>query len=157
MLKTLLFSLLLLFVALPATACFGPKLYIATPVGEDGELLFHLAAIYLHEKTGVDAIRFELTEELTAETFLQQEQVDLAFQPRASQTQRALLQVGDELWLLTGPRPTDDLQFSTVPKAFAKLQRLLKPQDLAELRQQVAAGVLPAAAVRQLYQQRSWI
>lgn len=149
--------MLLVLVALPAAACFGPKLYIATPAGEDGELLFHLAAIYLHEKTGVESIRFELTEEQTAEQVLQQEKADLAFQQSASQTHKALLQLGTELWLLTGPRPTDDLQFTTVPRSLTKLQRLLTVQDLVQLRLQVAAGVLPAAAIRQLYQQRSWI
>lgn len=156
MLKTLL-AILLLLTALPVSACFGPKLYIGTPAGEDGELLFHLADIYLHEKTGVESLRFELTENQTAEAALQNEQVDLAFQRSASQTRPALLQLGDQWWLLSGPRPTDDLQFTTVPRTLAKLQRLMTAQDLAQLRQQVAAGALPAAAVRQLYQQRSWL
>ncbi|HEY5672489.1 MAG TPA: hypothetical protein VIR78_02170 [Malonomonas sp.] len=157
MLKTLVSTLLLLFLALPAAACFGPKLYLGTPAGEEGELLFHLAAIYIHEKTGVESIRFELNNEQTPADVLQKEQVDLVFAPSASDDRPALLQIGAELWLLSGPRPIDDLQFTTVPRTLAKLQRLMTAEDLALLRQQVARGVLPAAAVRQLYRQRSWI
>lgn len=157
MLKSLLSILLVLFCALPALACFGPKLYVGTPVGEDGELLFHLAAIYIHEKTGVDSIRFEIGSEQTAEEMLQQENVDLVFSQGPHSEWKSLLQVGTELSLLTGPRPTDDLQFTTVPRTLKKLQKLLKTEDLIALRQQVADGVLPAKAVRNLYMERSWI
>lgn len=155
--KLLLSLLLLLFTALPATACFGPKLYVGTPAGEEGELLFHLAAIYIHEKTGVDSLRFEMEDGQTAQQLLQQEQVDLIFSRTADESWPALLQVGAELWLLSGPRPTDDLQFTTVPRTLKKLQRLLSTEILAALQQQVAAGVLPATAVRKLYMERSWI
>lgn len=157
MLKFMTSILLLFFVALPASACFGPKLYIGTPAGEDGELLFHLAAIYLHEKTGVESLRFELSNEQTAESVLQQDQVDLVFANRAIAEKPTLLQIGTELLLVSGPRPTDDLQFTTVPRTLSKLQRLLTSEDLVRLRQQVAEGVLPAAAIRKLYRQRSWI
>ncbi len=157
MLKTLFTVLLIILCALPAAACFGPKLYIGTPAGEDGELLFHLAAIYLHEKTGVDSTRFEMTGEQSVEQVLQQDQVDLVFSHHAVATRKALLQIGNELWLLSGPRPTDDLQFTTVPRTLKKLQRLLSAEDLSALRQQVAAGVLPATAIRKLYMERSWI
>jgi hypothetical protein len=142
---------------LPASACFGPKLYIGTPAGEDGELLFHLASIYIHEKTGVDSTRFEMTGEQSAEGMLHQDQVDLVFSPHAIAAGKVLLQIGTELWLLSGPRPTDDLQFTTVPRTLKKLQRLLTVEDLSALRQQVAAGVLPATAIRKLYMERSWI
>ena len=149
--------LLLLVIALPVSACFGPKLYLATPAGEDGELLFHLLAIYIHEKTGVESLRQELAPGQTAEGLLKKESVDLAVVPAASAAWPSLLQVGSELFLLSGPRPTDNLQFTTVPRALKKLQNLLKPQDLVLLRQQVAAGVLPAGAVRSFYLQRGWL
>lgn len=157
MLKILTSGLLLVLFALPASACFGPKLYIGTGPGEEGELLFHLAALYLHEKTGVDSIRFEMNQEQSAEGLLQQQQVDLAFHSQAGSNWKALLQIGTELWLLSGPRPIDDLQFTTVPRALQKLQRLFTADDLSLLRQQVAAGTLPATAVRSLYSQRGWI
>ena len=149
--------LLVVLFALPAAACFGPKLYIGTPAGEDGELLFHLASIYIHDKTGVESIRFELTSEHSAEGVLQKEQVDLVFHHSAVAARKALLQIGADLWLLSGPRPTDDLQFTTVPRTLKKLQRLLTAEDLSSLRQQVASGVLPATAIRKLYAERSWI
>ena len=157
LLKTLLFILLLALFALPAAACFGPKLYIGTPAGEEGELLFHLASIYIHEKTGVDSTRFEMTDEQSAEAVLQREEVDLVFSHSAVATRKALLQIGAELWLLSGPRPTDDLQFTTVPRTLKKLQRLLTTEDLSALQRQVASGVLPATAIRKLYMERNWI
>lgn len=157
-----LIKLLLLFtltwsLSLPVNACFGPKLYLGTPAGEDGELLFHLAAIYVQEKTGVESIRFEFSDGQGAEDLLRQEKVDLAFHPSASESWKTLLQVGNELFLLSGPRPTDNLQFTTVPRSLAKLQTLLTLQELTALRRQIAAGVLPATAVRQLYMLRGWL
>lgn len=147
---------LLLFVAMPLCACFGPKLYVGTATGLDGELLFHLVSLYVQEKTGVESIRVEMTAEQTAVQLLQQEKVDLAFAAAASDNWPSLLNVAD-LSLLAGPRPTGDLQFTTVPKALDRLHLRLKAADLTLLRLQVAQGVLPARAVRNLYTQRGWI
>jgi hypothetical protein len=149
--------LFLLLLAFPAGACFGPKLYVGTPAGEDGELLFYLVAIYIKEKTGVESLRVELAEEQAGEKFLQQDKVDLVFHSAASADWKALLQLEQQLWLLSGPRPTQDLQFTTVPRALSKLQRLLTVAELSELRRQVAAGVLPAKVVRTRYMERGWI
>ncbi len=149
--------LLLLLITVPASACFGPKLYLGTPAGEDGELLFHLVAIYVKEKTGVESLRVELTAGQTAESLLQKNEVDLAFHPAASQNWSAVLQLEEQLWLLTGPRPTEDLQFTTVPRTLSKLQRLLAAGALTELRRQVANGILPAKAVRGHFMERGWI
>lgn len=152
---TLLLTLLL--VTMPGFACFGPKLFIGTPAGEKGELLFHLAALYIHEKTGVESKRFEFNPGQGAEQALQLEQVDLAFSFAESDSWQSLLQIDDQFWLLSGPRPTEDLQFTTVPRTLEKLQRLLTPEDLENLQTQVAQGDLPATAVRKLYMERSWI
>ena len=151
------FVILLLLIALPASACFGPKLYFGSDAGEEGELLFYLVSIYVKEKTGVESTRIEMTGEQTALELLLQEKVDLVFAPVDSEQWSHLLSVGDQLFLLSGPRPTGDLQFTTVPKALSRLQARLKSADLDQLRQQVAAGVLPAKAVRTLYMQRGWI
>lgn len=154
----IVFATLLLFaLVLPASACFGPKLYIGTPAGVDGELLFHVVAIYIHEKTGVDSLRSVLNEQQTPLSVLRDGQVDLTFAEAPSGDWTTLFQPDNALWLLSGSRPTDDLQFSTVPRALQKLQRLFSPADLALLRQLVAAGTLPATAVRSLYMERGWI
>lgn len=147
----------LLLIALPAGACFGPKLYVATDAGEEGELLFYLVAIYIQEKTGIESTRFEMAPEESGENLLLQDKIDLVFASAANKKWPSLLVVADELFLLSGPRPTDDLQFTTVPKALSRLQSRLKSADLVLLRQQVAKGVLPAKAVRTLYMQRGWI
>lgn len=152
-----IFVTLLLLIALPTSACFGPKLYFGSVAGEEGELLFYLVTIYVQEKTGVESTRIEMTGEQTGVDLLRQEKVDLVFAAVASDQWPYLLSVGDELFLLSGPRPTDDLQFTTVPKALSRLQARLQVTDLVQLRQQVAAGVMPAKAVRNLYMQRGWI
>ncbi|WP_303720986.1 hypothetical protein [Malonomonas rubra] len=149
--------LLLLLVSAPAVACFGPKLYVGTPGGMNGELLFHLAAIYVQEKTGVESVRIEYAEGETAGDLLQREKIDLGFSPSAIPDWSSILTVGDTLHLLSGTRPIENLQFTTVPKALKKLQRLLTREDLALLQQQVENGMLPAKAVRNLYMQRGWI
>lgn len=149
--------LLLLMISVPTAACFGPKLYFGTVAGEDGELLFHLVAIYVQEKTGVESLRVELNAGQTVEGLLMQEKIDLGFSSTAMAKWPYLLLVGNDQYLVHGSRPTDDLQFTTVPKAIKRLQEVLQPADLEALRQQVAAGVLPAKAVRTLYMQRGWI
>ncbi len=149
--------LLFLLISVPAGACFGPKLFLGTPPGVEGELLFHLVSIYVKEKTGIESLRLEMTAEQTADGLLKKEEVDLAFDHNQSQQWGALLQVGEQLYLLSGPRPTQDLQFTTVPRVLSKLQRLLDADDLSHLRQQVTAGVLPAKAVRSYYMQQGWI
>lgn len=152
-----LLVMFLLLLALPLGACFGPKLYVGTAAGVDGELLYHLVTLYVQEKTGVESIRVEMTADQTAEQLLRQEKVDLVFSAAAGEPWPSLLTISEELYLLTGARPTDDLQFTTVPKALSRLQALLQATDLPLLRQQVAAGVLPAKAVRTLYRQRGWL
>ena len=151
----LLFSLLLFSV--PAGACFGPKLYFGTMPGANGELLYHLVALYVKEKTGVESVRVELKPEQTVVCLLQDEKIDFGFSRTASSKWPTLLTIGDQLFLLHGPRPTDNLQFTTVPKALARLQKVLLPVELEALREKVKAGVLPAQAVRTLYMQRGWI
>ena len=151
------FLFLLVSIGSPAGACFGPKLFLGTPAGEEGELLYHLVAIYIKEKTGVESVRLEMAPQQTAESLLQGEEVDLVFSPAASRSWPTILEVGTRLWLLNGPRPTDDLQFTTVPRALAKLGRLLNDDLLNQLRTQVAAGQLPAKVVRSYYMQQGWI
>jgi hypothetical protein len=155
--KSICLSLLLLLIALPVCACFGPKLYVGTASGVEGELQFHLLSLYIQEKTGVESIRVAMSEGQTANNLLQEEKIDFGFSTVPNDDWPHLLAVGEQLYLLHGPRPVADLQFTTVPKALKRLQKVLKVEDWTLLQQQVAAGALPAKAVRQLYMQRGWI
>ena len=149
--------LIFLLLSLPANACFGPKLYVGTASGQEGELLYHLVAIYLKEKTGVESVRVEMVDEQTAEILLEQEKIDFGYSFSASDKWPHMLSLADQLFLLHGPRPVEDLQFTTVPKTLVRLQAKLQADDVKELRRQVAAGVLPAKAVRTLFMQRGWL
>ncbi len=141
----------------PAVACFGPKLFIGTEPGLAGEMRFHLVALYLHEKTGIESQRVEFVPGETALAAIAAEKIDLGFSlpDDAAPEPRLTLETGRVLY--SGKRPLEDLQFSTVPRALAKLQQRLAGEDLSGIEQEIAAGVLPAAAVRHFMLREGWI
>ena len=156
--KRLGLFLLLTLVLVPqlAGACFGPKLYIGVDAGPTATVLAELATLYLHEKTGVDSVRVELGAG-GARAELEGGRVDLAVTGTVPAEGAPVLAVGTLGSILAGPRPLQDLQFTTVVPALKKLGELLTADDLRQLVAAVAAGQTPAAAARQLLQARRWI
>ncbi len=147
----------LICVPAPSQACFGPKLYIGAPGTAQGELLFELVALYVKEKTGTESIRVVLeggTDPLGA---IRGEKVDLAFAGHASGPEPALLQVAGLPLLVSGKRPLEDLQFTTVGPALRKLNTLLQAAEIEALVGQVAQGAPPAAAARKFLMAKRWI
>lgn len=156
------FALLLLvcsvlFQPTAAQGCFGPKLYIGTPVGSQGALLFEVVALYVKEKTGTESVRVELKTGDDPLAFLRGDKVDLAFAAAAPGPEPALLQVSGLPLLLSAKRPLEDLQFTTVAPALAKLNKLLLSQDLQPLVLKVEQGAPPAATARKFLMTRGWI
>lgn len=141
----------------PAQACFGPKLYIGAPVTTQGALLFELVALYVKEKTGTESVRVELKAGDDPLAALRGDKVDLAFAAAAPGPEPALLQVSGLPLLVSGKRPLEDLQFTTVGPALAKLNKLLQPQDLGALIQNVEQGAPPAATARKFLMAKGWI
>jgi hypothetical protein len=153
----LLALLCFLLAAAPVWGCFGPKLYIGVPATPQGELLFELVALYVKEKTGTESVRVALgggEEPLAA---LRGEKVDLVFAAAAPGPEPALLQVSGLPPLLAGKRPLEDLQFTTVAPALAKLNRLLRAPELESLVSQVAQGAPPGATARKFLMAKQWI
>ena len=140
-----------------STACFGPKLFIGVEPGLEGEMRYHLISIYLHEKTGIDSIRVELKQDQTALAAIAAQEIDLGFASDSVSTAIAVLVLEEGLNLYSGERPINDLQFSTVGRVFKKLQKLLNPSHLSDIRQRVQAGDLPATAVRNFMMKNDWI
>lgn len=142
---------------IPAQGCFGPKLYIGTPLSAQGALLFEVVALYVKEKTGTEAVRVELKAGDDPLAAIRGDKVDLAFAAAAPGPEPALLQVSGLPLLLSGKRPLEDLQFTTVPPALRKLNQLLQPQDLEPLIRQLEQGAPAAATARKFLMAKGWI
>ncbi len=153
----LLAGLLLILLATPAAACFGPKLFIAVGPGVMEEMRYHLVAIYLHEKTGIESEKIALKSELSAIDAFAAEEIDLGFSAQKTTIATQVLQLDNNLFLYAGPRPLHDLQFSTVGRALARLQKKLTGESLDPVRQAIKEGRLPASAVRDFMLEKGWI
>ena len=156
-LRALTLLLALLLPALPAAACFGPKLYVGVAAEPRQELLFALASLYVQEKTGVESEAVKLVAGVDPAAELRAERVDLVFAVAPVSGAETLLAVAGYPQLLAGPRPMTDLQFTTVVPALRKLAALLSVADLQALEGRVAAGETPLAAARKLFKERRWI
>jgi hypothetical protein len=156
-LAVLLLACCVLLQPAPASGCFGPKLYIGTPTTPQAELLFEVVALYVKEKTGTESVRVVWKNGEDPLAALRGDKVDLAFSPAAPGPEPALLQVSGLPLLLSGKRPMDDLQFTTVAPALAKLNKLLHAQDLEPLLRQVEQGAPPAATARKFLMTKGWI
>ena len=145
-----------LLAAAPASACFGPKLYIGTDVGPEQDFLYALVALYVKEKTGVETVRVPLAaSDPVAE--IAAARVDLAFAAVTEERGTAILSPVGFSRLLAGPRVRDDLQFTTVLPALRKLAGLVTPADLAQQVASVSQGAAPAATARDLLSTRGWL
>lgn len=158
-LKTGLLTAVLLLTLLMSAglACFGPKLFIGVAPGPEGEMRYHLVSIYLHEKTGIDSVAVELKPGQTALDAIAANEIDLGFAAAAASETVAVLVLDDGLRLHSGERPLHDLQFSTVGRVFARLQKKLDAGSLAPVRRRIKDGTLPATAVRDFMLNNGWI
>ncbi len=149
-------ALLLLCLGVPGQACFGPKLYLGVPATRDGEVLAELAALYVKEKTGVESVLVPLAGKDPVRE-IRQERLDLAVAPAEEERLPDLLAVAGVPALLSGTRPLQELQFTTVAPALKKLAGLLDAELVSRLVADVAAGEPVKARVRRLLMERAWI
>lgn len=156
-LRALILLLALLLSALPAMACFGPKLYLGVAAAPQQELLFAVVTLYVKEKTGVESEAVTLAAGVDPVAELRAERVDMAFVAAPVNGAETLLAVTGYPLLVSGSRPLTDLQFTTVAPALRKLATLLTAADLHTLESRVAAGETPLAAARRLFKERRWI
>lgn len=159
-LRTLIITvtlLLFLVAAAPALACFGPKLYWGVGAQPAEQALFALVSLYVQEKTGVESVRVDLETGQSPWTELTEERVDLVFVETPAEQGTTLLQVDGQPRLVSGARPLEDLQFTTVAPAIRKLHGLLTAADVDSLTAQVGSGEPPLAAARRFLMERRWI
>ncbi len=149
--------LLTALTALPAAACFGPKLYVGVAADQRQELLFALVSLYVVEKTGVESERVPLMDRADPGADLRTDRIDMAFAAAPVAGAETLLAIPGYPLLVSGARPLTDLQFTTVAPALRKLATLLTVNDLLALEARVAAGDKPLAAARRLCMERRWL
>ena len=148
--------MLLLLTAVPALACFGPKLYLG--VGDDavGQVMASFVAIYVKETTGTDVIRVPL-KGLDPATEIREKRIDFSFTDKSEPDSKQLMSIGGLPLLITGDRIDNDLQFTTVRPTLIRLEAKLTAVDVAVLTEKVVAGELAMDVVRQFLIDRRWI
>ncbi len=140
----------------PAGACFGPKLHLGVTQGEREAAVAALACLYIKEKTGIETVQVVVPTH-QGEGAVRAETVDMALADKPSADLAILLTIPGGLYLLSGRRPLDDLQFTTVVPALNKLDHLLTADFMDRLMALIEAGTPPAAAARQLMMELRWI
>lgn len=141
----------------PVQACFGPKLFVGVGQGPQNEALYALVTLYIQEKTGVESTRVEIEAGQDPLALLSSEKVDLAFLLSEGSPDNTVFQIEGAPLLVTGARPLEELQFTTVLPAVRKLNRLLKPEDLGSLISQIEAGKSAMSVARKFLMELRWI
>ena len=149
--------LLAVLVSSPAQACFGPKLFVGAGSTIQQELLYALVTLYVQEKTGVESTRVEVGASQNPLDLLSADKVDLVFVPMNEPVNETVFQLSDLPPLVAGSRPVNDLQFTTVLPAVAKLNRLLTSADVELLVRQVEAGKSAMSVARKFLMRNRWI
>ncbi len=145
------FALLALLLSTQVFACFGPKLFVGAAKGAENEVLYALVTLYIQEKTGVESTPVDVAQDSDPLGLIVEEKADLVFVQRQEPAGEIVFQVAGLPVLVTGKRPLEDLQFTTVLPAIRKLNRLLKLEDVEELASQVQAGQSAMSVAREFF------
>jgi hypothetical protein len=148
--------LLVLLLAVPALACFGPKLYLGVGTDATGQVLASFVAIYVKETTGTDVERVQL-ERRDPLAEIAAEKIDFSFAASSSDETVILMTIDRLPLLIAGPRIDNDLQFTTVRPTLIRLAAKLSVADVAALSKKVETGALAMDVVRQFLIERRWI
>jgi len=148
--------LLVALTCMPVQACFGPKLFVGAGQGVQEEALFALVTLYVQEKTGVESTRVDIENGHDPLTLLSGGKADLVF-VLSENHDDAVFQLADLPLIVTGKRPLEELQFTTVLPAIKKLNRLLKQADVELIISRMGAGDSAMAAARKFLMELRWI
>jgi hypothetical protein len=156
---SLLVGIILLgaLISTPVQACFGPKLFVGAGATVQQETLYALVTLYVQEKTGVESTSVEVSDSQSPFDLLSAEKVDLIFIPVNEPLNEAVFHLPGLPALVSGPRPVNDLQFTTVLPAISKLNRLLTSADFELLVGQVKAGKSAMSVARKFFMENRWI
>lgn len=149
--------LLSLVVGSPGFGCFGPKLFVAVGESPVNEVLYAMVTLYIKEKTGVESTRVDIAPGQTPQALIDENKADLLIAAAERPLDKTVFVLGELPVVVTGKRPAEDLQFTTVLPAISKLNRLLTTDDVAFLVESVKAGESAMAATRKFFMARRWI
>ena len=149
--------LLSLVVGSPGFGCFGPKLFVAAGDSPENEVLYAMVTLYIQEKTGVESTRVEISAGQPPLAMIDENKADLVITAAGRPLDKTVFELGQLPVVVTGKRPAEDLQFTTVLPAISKLNRLLTTDDVAFLVESVKAGESAMAATRKFFMARRWI
>ncbi len=152
-----LLILLVTLVSAPVQACFGPKLFVAVGKQTQDEVMFALITLYVHEKTGVESTRVETSKDQKLIELLSDDKADLVLVPLGKGLDNVIFFVDGLSLLVTGKRPQQNLQFTTVIPAIRKLSKLLEYEAVMLLVSRVDAGQSPMAVARKFLMENRWI
>lgn len=141
---------------LPLHACFGPKLFFGVGDNPEQRMLYALITLYVKEKTGVECTMVEV-EQGKALLLIEENKADLVLASMSTKSENTVFAVDGYPSLVSGPRPYEDLQFTTVLPAIKKLNRLLKKEDMEFLLSEATDGESAMSVVRKFFMERRWI
>lgn len=154
--SALLASVLLFCFHGVALACFGPKLFVAAGQSVEDETLFALVTLYVVEKTGVESNRVVIERDDPL-ALITEDKADLVFAIMEQSDDKTVFALDGLPALVTGKRPVEDLQFTTVLPAIRKLQRVVSRDEVSTLIEQVRDGGSAMAVVRKFFMERRLI
>jgi hypothetical protein len=140
-----------------AQGCFGPKLFVGFQKGAQNEVMYALITLYIKEKTGVESTLVSIEVDQDPIRLIEQDQADLVFTVSETQPENIVFHVEGLPVLVSGERPYQDLQFTTVLPALEKLNGLLGPKDVSVLTERVEAGQSAMSVVREFLMKNRWI
>ena len=112
--------------------------------------------LYIEEKTGVESNRV-IPETDTPLSLITADKADLVFAMPDTEHDASVFQLEGFPALVSGERPFEDIQFTTVLPALQKLERLMTPADVMSLVEQVRSGKSAMAAVRKYFMEHRLI
>lgn len=145
------FAFLGLLLSSQVFACFGPKLFVGAAKGAENEVLYALVTLYIQEKTGVESTPVDVVQGSDPRELIVEEKADLVFVQRQEAAEQIVFQITGLPVLVTGKRPVEDLQFTTVLPAIRKLNRILKFKDVENLASQVQDGQSAMSVAREFF------
>lgn len=151
---TVFFTVMLV---LQAYSCFGPKLFVGVASGPENEVLYALVTLYVKEKTGVESTLVAVDKDIDPLDLIAKDKADLVFAAPGESLQDIVFEIENYPILVSGERPLEELQFTTVLPAVKKLNRLLKSEDVKALTDKVKEGESAMAVVREFFMEHRWI
>ncbi|NIQ12811.1 MAG: hypothetical protein GWO08_16535, partial [Gammaproteobacteria bacterium] len=130
---------------------------VATADSPEEQVLYAFVTLYVKEKTGVESTYVEIAGGQKPLKLIDDDKADLVLAATAADHENVVFAIEDYPGLVSGKRPYEDLQFTTVLPALKKLNGLLNKEDIDLVVGRVNAGESAMSVVRKFLMERRWI